>query len=222
MRALNMQALTNDVRREYPGVVIYGKGDDAHALRISDHNEDDTVGSKAAQADPDTDPEHRAIDVMLGPAFTVAQAWILINTILSNPVLRKRLLYINFLNFQWRRSNGWLRSDNSHDPHPTHIHFSGDVLDDANSASWLGVDMTPDQEQDLKFLAGRVHALTNFLPKVVWGPATGEPGVLVQKIQELLNRPAVVPAPVDTDTVRVVLAELLPSVDIELSVRDMG
>lgn len=117
-RAANMQALTNDIKSEHPGVVIYGIGDAAHKRRTSDHNEDDTPGSKAAQSDPDNRPEHRAIDVMLGPAMSRAQMYVIINRILNDPRLRARLWYINFENYKWSRSNGWIRSNNSNDPHP--------------------------------------------------------------------------------------------------------
>lgn len=132
-----MQALTDDFKAEYPGVVVYGKGDRAHELRVSDHNEDDTPGVRAAQSDADSDPEHRAIDVMLGPAFSASQAQARIDQILSDARLRARLWYINFQNWQWSRSNGWVRRDNSRDPHPTHVHFSGWVTDDENGAPWF-------------------------------------------------------------------------------------
>lgn len=135
-----MQALTNDIKEENPGVVIYGKGDLSHQLRISDHNEDDTPGSKAAQSDSDNVPEHRAIDVMLGPAMSRTQMYIIINRILAKPVLRKRLKYINFENWQWSASNGWQRRDNSDDPHPDHGHFSGLASDDENASPWFTSD----------------------------------------------------------------------------------
>jgi len=137
MRARNMQALTNDYKREYPGVVVYGIGDEAHKLRISDHNEDDTAGSRSAQTDPDSVPEHRAVDVMLGPAFNRTQAQTSIDRILADARLRARLWYINFLNYQWSRSNGWVRRDNSDDPHSDHIHFSGWAANDEDASGWF-------------------------------------------------------------------------------------
>lgn len=136
-RATNLAVLTAELKARYPGIVIYGIGDDAHKLRTSDHNEDDTAGSRAAQSDSDTKPEHRAIDVMLGSSFNRTQALALINEILANARLKARLWYINFENWQWSRSNGWVRRDNSDDPHPTHIHFSALAADDENAAAWL-------------------------------------------------------------------------------------
>lgn len=137
MRALNMQALTNDIKARHPGVTIYGIGDDAHKTRSSDHNEDDTAGSKAAQSDSDSTPEHRAIDVMLGPALNRNQMYAIINEILADPDDLARLWYMNFENWQWSRSNGWVKTDNSDDPHPSHGHFSGLASQDENSSPWL-------------------------------------------------------------------------------------
>jgi hypothetical protein len=137
MRAKNMQALTNEFKARHPGITVYGIGDDAHKTRISDHNEDDTAGSKAAQSDVDTVPEHRAIDVMLGPALTATQMQADINEILASARLRGRLNYINFLNWQWSASSGWVRHDNSDDPHPTHAHFSGRASNDEDTSGWF-------------------------------------------------------------------------------------
>lgn len=143
MRSKNLAVFTSELKVRYPGIIIFGIGNDAHKLHTSDHNEDDTVGSRAAQSDADSIPEHRAIDVMLGSAFSRSQANSLIQEILANPRLLKRLWYINFENYQWSRSNGWVRGNNSDDPHPDHIHFSALAADDDNTSPWLttGVNM---------------------------------------------------------------------------------
>lgn len=138
MRALNMQALTNDIKARHPGVVIYGVGDDAHKRRRSDHNEDDTPGSLSAQSDADSTPEHRAIDVMLGPSINDTQMMAIINEILASQRLRSRLKYINYKNWQWSASTGWGSGhDNSDDPHPKHAHFSGNAANDEDASGWL-------------------------------------------------------------------------------------
>jgi hypothetical protein len=140
VRAKNMQALTNDIYAKHPGVVIYGIGDEAHQDHPSDHNEDDTPGSKASQSDADNNPEHRAIDVMIGPKFTKAQAYNIINGILADPKARKRLKYIIFDRKIWSASNGWVEEEyEGSDPHTNHIHFSGLAADDENAASWPAV-----------------------------------------------------------------------------------
>jgi hypothetical protein len=140
-----MRKLSDEMEVRYPGIVIGGVGDKPHQRKPSDHNEDDTPGSKPAQTDPDNIPEHRAIDAMLGPAFSVLQAYALIGEILASPINRQRLYYINFENWQWSRSTDWEIHDNHDDPHPDHAHFSGWAPEDDNTAPWLteGADMTP-------------------------------------------------------------------------------
>ncbi|MEU5945146.1 hypothetical protein ABZ793_06235 [Micromonospora sp. NPDC047465] len=140
MRARNMQALTDAIKRRHPGVVIYGIGDAAHKLRASDHNEDDLSGSRAAQSDSDNNPEHRAIDVMLGPAFSRADAYGLIDNLVGDPGSRARLFYIIFDGFIWSRSSGWTKRAFDGDPHRDHPHISGWAADDENAAGWPAVD----------------------------------------------------------------------------------
>lgn len=141
MRARNMQALTDAIKRRHPGVVIYGIGDAAHKLSASDHNEDDTVGSKAAQSDADSNPEHRAIDVMVGPAFTKEDGDRLVADLLADPVARARLLNIIWYRRIWSRSWGWTaRTYTGSDPHTNHPHISGWAADDENAAGWPAVD----------------------------------------------------------------------------------
>lgn len=147
MRARNMQALTDDIKRRWPGVVVYGIGDAAHRASSSDHNEDDTPGSRTPQADADSNPEHRAIDVMLGPAFTKADGDALVQSLLKDPEARKRLMNIIWQRGIWSRSWGWTRrAYTGSDPHTNHPHISGWAGDDENGASWpavtKGVDMT--------------------------------------------------------------------------------
>lgn len=148
MRAPNMQALTDGVRRRKPGVVIYGKGDAAHALRVSDHNEDDTPGVRAEQSDADSIPEHRAIDIMLGPSFTRADAYELIGDLLGDPAARARLTYLIFDGSIWSASRRWERRDFDGDPHTDHIHASGRAAQDANAAPWPAAERTDDMFTD--------------------------------------------------------------------------
>lgn len=137
MRAANMQSLTDDIKADHPGVVIYGIGDEAHQTHPSGHNEDDTPGSLPEMQDADTKPEHRSIDVMLGSAFTKAEAYALITYVLARPDLLKRLIYIIFDSWIWSKSRGWVKREFDGDPHDDHIHFSGDAADDDNADPWL-------------------------------------------------------------------------------------
>lgn len=136
MRAKNMQALTEDIDGVYPGVTIYGIGDKAHQLRPSDHNEDDTVGSKPAQTDADNNPEHRAIDVMIGPAMSKSKCRNLVDALATDPESRRRLYNIIHDGTLWSKNNGWIPVPFDGDPHTGHAHIAGRASDDENGAHW--------------------------------------------------------------------------------------
>lgn len=141
MRARNMQSLTEAIQRRWPGVTVFGKGDAAHAAGSSDHNEDDTPGVRTPQTDADNVPEHRAIDVMLGPDFTKADGDELVKSLLADPEARKRLQNIIWYRGIWSRSWGWTRRDyTGSDPHTNHPHISGWAGDDENAAGWPAVE----------------------------------------------------------------------------------
>ena len=136
-----MQALTDAIKRRWPGVIIYGIGNKEHQESPSDHNEDDTPGSNPAQTDADSNPEHRAIDVMLGPAFTKADGDALVAALLADPAARARLHNIIWYRGIWSRSWGWTRRDyTGSNPHTDHPHISGHAADDENPAGWPAVD----------------------------------------------------------------------------------
>lgn len=135
MRARNMQALTDDIIRERPGATVWGKGDRAHQSSPSDHNEDDTAGSKPEQTDADSTPEHRAIDVpTLGP-ITWSYLESLRRRLTERPANQRRLRYVILGQSIWRKRNGWKREEYSGEYHG-HLHASGDVADDENGARW--------------------------------------------------------------------------------------
>lgn len=137
MRARNMQALTDAIKRRYPGVVIYGIGDKAHKKRVSGHNEDDTPGVRAELQDSDSVPEHRAIDVMLGPHFSKSDGDALVSALVSSAEARNRLYYVIFYRYIWSRSHGWERRPYDGDnPHTDHVHISGWAADDENGSDW--------------------------------------------------------------------------------------
>jgi hypothetical protein len=137
MRAPNMQSLTDDSEERHPGIVIYGKGDKAHEATSSNHNEDDTPGVRTPQTDSDSIREHRAIDLMIGPAFTKAQADQYVEDLLSDPKARQRLVEIIWNRHIWTKARDWVQRDYSgKDPHTNHVHVGGDADDDANASSW--------------------------------------------------------------------------------------
>lgn len=137
MRSANMQVLTEDIQGRHPGTTIYGIGDEGHKGSASGHNEDDTPGSRPEQEDPDSKPEHRAIDVMIGPKFSKADAWALVVALVTIAANQQRLIYVIFNRKIWRKKNGWKEEVyTGSDPHDNHVHASGDWPDDENRAHW--------------------------------------------------------------------------------------
>lgn len=150
MRAAGMQVLTNQIVQKRPGVTIYGVGDEEHQQHTSGHNEDDTPGVSAEDQDKDTTPEHRAIDVMVTEAFTVDDAELLVGDLVNDVANQQRMIYINWGNYQWHRRNGWQPEWNGDDPHPTHVHVSGEADADENTAPWNLSNW--DVEEDFMFV----------------------------------------------------------------------
>ena len=139
-RALNMQSLTDDVERGWPGVTIYGKGDAAHAAGVSGHNEDDTPGVRAELQDADSKKEHRAIDIMVRGPFSKADADNLVARLLADPAARARIYYIIWYGYIYSRSTGFKKTKyNGSDQHKDHVHVSGWAADDDNTAGWPAV-----------------------------------------------------------------------------------
>lgn len=137
MRAHGMQVLTDNVLAVRSKTVIYGIGDKDHQQSTSGHNEDDTAGVKAEDQDADSTPEHRALDFMIGPDFTVDHGWALVKDLTSQIANQKRLIYVNYMYQQWHRKNNWLPVDNSDDPHTDHVHASGEADADENVSPWI-------------------------------------------------------------------------------------
>lgn len=131
-----MQVLTDQIKVKRPGTTIYGIGDEDHQDRTSGHNPDDTSGVKAEDQDTDLKPEHRAIDVMLGATFSSEDADGLVNDLVTDPDNQWRLIYVNWGNYQWSRNSHWQPEWNGNDPHPTHVHISGEADADENTNLW--------------------------------------------------------------------------------------
>ena len=142
-RARNLQVLTDQLKAKRPGVVIYGIGDAAHKTSPSDHNEDDTSGGKPEQTDADNNPEHRAIDVMIGPNFSKTDAVNLKNDLVSRSENKSRLKYVILFDKIYSAKRDFAEAPYSGDFH-NHVHVSGNAADDENEASWtLSSDSTP-------------------------------------------------------------------------------
>lgn len=135
-RSRNMQKLTDQLRARYPGVVIYGIGDDDHQSSPSGHNEDDTPGSRPEEEDADSLPEHRAIDVMIGPRFSLAEARKVAHALVTRMENRRRLRYVILEQRIWRHNGGWMPEVYRGKFH-NHVHASGWAADDDNTAEWI-------------------------------------------------------------------------------------
>lgn len=199
MRAANLQALTDDIERRWPGVVIYGIGDASHQAGVSDHNEDDMPARNAAQSDPDTRPEHRAIDVMLGPAFTKADADGLVERLVADPLARRRLFYIIWNGRIWSRSDGWVPQAFGGDPHRDHPHISGWAADDENAAPWPAVGDTPEEELPVKII---VPATGINIPGLKPGTEVDAGWLMLANYQHTLSTEATVVKAIAAELVR--------------------
>lgn len=146
-RAANMQALTNDIQRQEPGATVWGKGDLAHQGSSSDHNEDDTPGSKPEQEDADSNPEHRGIDVpILGP-ITMTKLRKLRAKLVDRPANRARLKYVILEQKIWRRNGGWVEEVYTGEFH-NHLHVSGLAANDEDGSPWDIDDAPAPQEAE--------------------------------------------------------------------------
>lgn len=144
MRSANMRVLTDQIKAKRPGVVIYGIGNEAHKLEVSGHNEDDTPGVRAEDQDPDNVPEHRALDIMIGPNFSAADAAALNKDLSTIPENQKRLLYVIYNRHISSASRNWTeRPYEGKDPHTNHVHASGEADDDENISPWILSDWGP-------------------------------------------------------------------------------
>lgn len=147
MRALNLQALTSGILRLWPGATVWGKGDPAHQLSPSDHNEDDTAGSKPEQQDADSNPEHRAIDVPTQGPITMPILRDLRARITDRPANRQRCKYVILEQNIWRKNGGWVREDYAGEFHD-HLHVSGDAAYDELATAWDIADAPAPREDD--------------------------------------------------------------------------
>lgn len=120
-------------------------GNAAHMQEVSDHNRDDTPGSKAAYNDHDGKPEVRAIDVDNTLRITVEGFSDPMEGVVQYVLKRcrsgaeKRLEYIIYNRRIWTRSSSWVqKAYTGASPHTEHAHFSArhDGAYDNKIQSW--------------------------------------------------------------------------------------
>lgn len=204
-----MTRLTAAVRARWPGVVVYGVGDEPHRRRISDHNEDDTPGSRAAQTDQDRVPEHRALDIMVGPTFRRADGYALVEALVRD----QRVWYVIFDGHLWSATYGWKRRPHTDDPHTDHVHVSGLASQDENTAAWPRVEkgdvmaVTPQDAQAIEReimtngamvqLFYRTEAILANRPKVTYPDGRAETNALASELDRLADAVAALAAKVN-------------------------
>jgi hypothetical protein len=188
-RTASMDALRRNALSVWPGMTIFWIGDLAHQGSVSGHNPDDYSGVRAEMLDADTDPEVRALDFMIGPAFSVEAGARLVKALISG-VDKLRLYYVIYRSTIYRRATNFRAEPYGGANHNDHVHVSGHSSDDANGTDWLSVlglgdDMATVKQDDWDALIWRVHALVHNLPAVVGGPKKGEVNQLAKELAEL-------------------------------------
>ena len=138
-RSKSVDALYRNALTVWPGMTIYWIGDLAHQGEVSGHNPDDYPPLQAELTDADNLPEVRALDFMLGPKFTVADAQRLVIA-LTQSLDKGRTYYVIYNRRIYRKATGFKPEGYSGgDPHTDHVHFSGLAADDANGSDWRSV-----------------------------------------------------------------------------------
>jgi hypothetical protein len=123
-------------------------GDARHRESTSDHNPDDTPGSRSATTDADNVAEVRGLDLdkdLRDPRGTTLQA--VVDRIIRTERDRRRLRYVIFRRRIASRNAGWFKADGSinwqpysgDNTHDEHAHFSGDPAYDNDNAPWASV-----------------------------------------------------------------------------------
>lgn len=133
--SISLDSFVRGVKTMWPGATVWTKGDKAHERSPSDHNNDDTAGSKPEQVDADSRPEVRAADVPTLGGVTMADLDELRVKLTTRPANQRRGRYVILRQDIWRKRNGWKREDYSGDYHG-HLHLSIDAADDDNGADW--------------------------------------------------------------------------------------
>lgn len=207
--SISLDAFVRGVKRLWPRATVWTKGDQAHQTSPSDHNNDDTAGSKPEQTDADSKPEVRAADVPTLGGVTMADLDGLRAKLTTRPANQRRLRYVILRQTIWRKRNGWKAERYGGDYHG-HLHASLDAADDDNGAPW---DL--DDEAPPAVPAPRPRGIGMFLiHKRVNGEVTfalvGEATFKEWRLDETLTTPA---GSVDGQTYANELAQVLGDSD---------
>lgn len=146
-RSASIDALRTAALTVWPGMTIYWLGDLAHQGTVSGHNPDDYTGVRAEMLDADTDPEVRALDLMVGPVFTAAEGIRLVQALIKGAD-KLRVYYVIYRSTIYRRATGFVPEPYGGQNHNDHVHVSGHSSDDENGAPWTSV-LALGQEEDM-------------------------------------------------------------------------
>lgn len=195
VRSASADTLRNNSLTVWPGMTIFWIGDLGHQGSTSGHNPDDYPNVRAELQDSDLVPEVRALDFMIGPKFTVQDAWNLVNALIKG-VDKQRLYYVIYRSTIWRRATGFQpQAYNGSDNHNGHVHTSGYMDDDANGADWRSVlalgedDMALRDDPDGLAMIYRMDAIRRLVDPITYpkvgGGVVSEPNPMAQKLAEL-------------------------------------
>jgi hypothetical protein len=165
-------------------------GDQAHRDRVSDHNLDDTPGSRTPFTDADTRPEIHAIDV------TAAGPWPddwgfprQVRTVVDRHRrgVDDRLQNVIYDGRIASRSNGWVwQTYDGSDPHTGHAHFSGryTTAQENDTRPW-GLKAAIDAEKELPVDQAEFNRLMDGWAATSKGKAALESAAKADVVQRL-------------------------------------
>lgn len=138
-----LSKLRLQLQRRNPGIVIGSIGDANHSSGTSDHN-------------PDPDHSVDAIDPMIGPSYSFAEAQADVDALVRSRDPRVGYIIFNRRIISSTKENArWVWRDYSgSDPHRNHWHISSRDVNEADDSDWeLEDDVT---EDDINKIADRV------------------------------------------------------------------
>jgi hypothetical protein len=166
-------------------------GDTAHQAETSDHNPDDTAGSKAGwNADPDSAPEVRAWDMDSDLRDPTCNAQDVVDHIRRLPNVSNVIRYMIYNRKMYHSRDGFAPTPyTGSSAHTEHIHFTGAWTQAADNNT--SFDFRLDEVGEMTINADDLQAIA----AAVWGQEVGRTGVsthntLFGPMQAAINKTA--------------------------------